>query len=295
MSLALTSGQIPLSARWRTRRRWTKVAGTGLGVVLLTWTLIPIYNMFLLALNSDSPEFSGTIAPIDWDWSGFRAVFTEDYWMLDHFWYRFGNSVYMAVAAMLLTVLLGSLASFSLGRMRLRRSWMITDVALLTYVLPSAFLVIPFNHIMHQYGLADSLWSVIAAMVAFSTPYAILIFHQYGKLIPMELDESAKIDGATPWQIYWRLYMPLMAPALVAVGVYALMMAWNEYIYQLTLITSDRNTTVAVLLEQFFDTDEAPWNYMMAISIIYSLPPIVIYFGLRRFMVSGLTLGGVKG
>jgi multiple sugar transport system permease protein len=148
---------------------------------------------------------------------------------------------------------------------------------------------------MHQYGMVDSLWSVIAAMVAFATPYAILILHQYGKLIPMELDESAKVDGASPWQIYLRIYLPLMAPALVAVGIYALLLAWNEYIYQFLLLSSTRNTTVAVTLDQFWDSDEAPWNYMMAIAIIYSLPPIAIYFALRRFMVAGLTVGGVKG
>jgi multiple sugar transport system permease protein len=166
---------------------------------------------------------------------------------------------------------------------------------LLTYMLPMAFLVIPFVHIMHQYGMSDSLWAVIAAEVTFATPYAILILHQYGKLIPMELDESAKVDGASPFQVYLRIYLPLMAPALVAVGVYALLLAWNEYIYQFLLLSSTRNMTVAVAIDQFFDSDEAPWNYMMAIAIIYSLPPIAIYFGLRRFMVAGLTMGGVKG
>jgi multiple sugar transport system permease protein len=251
--------------------------------------------MILIALDADADEFTGSIIPPDPDFSSFKSVWTEDYWLLEHFWQRFGNSIYLGVATMLLTVLIGSLASFSLGRMRLRKGWMVTDFALLTYVLPTTFLVIPFVHIMHQYGMVDSLWSVIAAMVAFATPYAILILHQYGKLIPMELDESAKIDGASPWQIYLRIYLPLMAPALVAVGVYALLLAWNEYIYQFLLLSSTRNTTVAVMIDQFFDSDEAPWNYMMAIAIIYSIPPIAIYFGLRRFMVAGLTFGGVKG
>ena len=104
----------------------------------------------------------------------------------------------------------------------------------------------------------------------------------------------AKIDGASPLQVYWRIYVPLMAPALVAVGVYALLMAWNEYLYQYLLISSRDNTTVAVAIDQFFDSDEAPWNYMMATALVYSLPPLVIYFGLRRFMVAGLTMGGVK-
>ena len=295
MSIALTRGAPTYRPHYRRRRLWAKVAGIGLGVGLLIWTLLPVYNMVLIALDSDADEFTGSIWPPDPDFSSFASVWNEDYWLLEHFWHRFGNSIYMGVGTMVVTVALGSLTSFALGRMRLRRGWMITDFALLTYVLPTAFLVIPFVHIMHQYGMVDSLWSVIAAMVAFATPYAILILHQYGKLIPMELDESAKVDGASPWQIYLRIYLPLMAPALVAVGVYALLLAWNEYLYQFLLLSSTHSMTVAVALDQFFDSDEAPWNYMMAIAIIYSLPPIAIYFALRRFMIAGLTVGGVKG
>jgi multiple sugar transport system permease protein len=295
MTIALASGQATHRPRHRRRRLLTKAAAVTLGVGLLIWTLLPVYNMLLMALDSDADEFTGSIWPPDPNLDSFRSVWTEDYWLMDHFWHQFGNSLYMGVATMVLTVLIGSLASFSLGRMRLRRGWMVTDFALLTYVLPTAFLVIPFVHIMHKYGLSDSLWAVIAAEVAFATPYAILILHQYGKLIPMELDESAKIDGASPLQVYLRIYVPLMAPALAAVGVYALLLAWNEYIYQYLLLSSTDNMTVAVAINQFFDSDEAPWNYMMAIAIIYSLPPIAIYFGLRRFMVGGLTMGGVKG
>jgi multiple sugar transport system permease protein len=86
-----------------------------------------------------------------------------------------------------------------------------------------------------------------------------------------------------------------MAPALVAVGVYALLLAWNEYLYQYLLVLSMDSATVAVVINQFFNSDEAPWNYMMAIAIVYSLPPIAIYFALRRFMIAGLAMGGVKG
>ena len=148
---------------------------------------------------------------------------------------------------MLLTVLIGSLASFALGRMRLRSGWIVTDFALLTYVLPTAFLVIPFVHLMHRTACRQSVVGDCGE-VTFATPYAILILHQYGKLIPMELDESAKVDGATPLQMYLRIYLPLMAPALVAVGVYALLLAWNEYLYQYLLLSSTRNTTVAVAM-----------------------------------------------
>ncbi len=102
-------------------------------------------------------------------------------------------------------------------------------------------------------------------------------------------------DGASPLQVYLRIYLPLMVPALAAVGVYALLLAWNEYLYQYMLLSSPRDVTVAVAIDQFFDSDEAPWNYMMVVAMVYSLPPIAIYFALRRFMTAGLTMGGVKG
>src|SRR6202045_2043040 len=160
---------------------------------------------------------------------------------------------------------------------------MYEGVSQIAPLLPTAILIIPFVHVMHVYGLSDSLWAVVAAYVAFATPYAVLILHQYGKLLPMELDECARIDGASPVQIYLRIYLPLMTPALVAVGVYALLLAWNDYLYQFMLLSSTRNMTVAAAIDQFFDSDEAPWNYMMAVALVYSLPPIAIYFVLRRF------------
>ena len=272
-----------------------KIAAALFGILLLIWTLLPVYNMVLVALDEEADEFTGAIWPGDPNLDSFASLWNEDNFLLEHFWHRFGNSIELGLATMLLTVAIGSLASFALGRMRLRGSRIIGDLALITYVLPTAFLAIPFVHIMHVYGLIDSLWSVIASQVAFATPYAILILHQYGKLIPLELDESAKVDGATPWQVYRRIYLQLMAPALVAVGVYALLLAWNEYLYQYLLVLSMDSATVAVVINQFFNSDEAPWNYMMAIAIVYSLPPIAIYFALRRFMVAGLALGGVKG
>ena len=293
MSLALTAHRFTLR---RLRRRLPgRLGAAALGIVLLIWTLLPVYNMLLIALDPEADEFTGAIWPEDPNFDSFASVWNEDYWMLEHFWHQFGNSILIGVATMVLTVLIGSLASFVLGRMRLRGSYVIGDIALITYVLPTAFLAIPYVHIMHKYGLTDNVLSVIAAEVAFATPYAILILHQYGKLIPLELDESAKVDGASPWQIYRRIYIPLMAPALVAVGVYAMLLAWNEYLYEYLLVLSTESMTVAVAINQFFNSDGAPWNYMMAITIIYALPPIAIYFVLRRFMVAGLTFGGVKG
>jgi multiple sugar transport system permease protein len=103
------------------------------------------------------------------------------------------------------------------------------------------------------------------------------------------------IDGASPIQVYLRIYLPLMAPALVAVGTYALLLAWNEYLYQFLLLSDKRSMTVPVALAQFLNSDESPWNYMMATAVIYAIPPVAIYYLFRSRMTAGLTLGGVKG
>jgi multiple sugar transport system permease protein len=195
----------------------------------------------------------------------------------------------------ILVLLIGTLTSFSVSRMRIRNGWLITNAALLTYVIPASFLAIPFYLIMQRYGLHNNLWSVIAALVTFATPYAIFIFQEYGRSIPLELDESARIDGASPLQIYFKIYLPLMAPALVAVGTYALLLAWNDYLYQFLLLSNKESMTVPVALAQFLNSDVAPWNYMMATAIIYAIPPIATYYAFRRKMSGGLTLGGVKG
>jgi multiple sugar transport system permease protein len=283
------------SRRYRLRRNLSEAAALALGVVIVIWTLTPIYNMVMVSLESHGDVFTNEIWPATPSLESFWIVITQGYWYLEHFWHQYGNSLYIGVMTVFLTLFIGSLASFSIGRMRIRHGWLLSNAALLTYVIPASFLAIPFYRIMHVYGLSNDLWSVIAAEVTFATPYAIFIFQQYGVSIPIELDEAARIDGASPIQVYLRIYLPLMAPALVAVGTYALLLAWNEYLYQFLLLSSKRSMTVPVALAQFINSDEAPWNYMMATAIIYALPPVAIYYAFRGRMTAGLTMGGVKG
>lgn len=282
----------------RTARRWRIVENTAaavFSVFLMIWTLLPIYNILMVSLEGHSDVFSGAILPPDPSLVGYWVVFTEGYWYLANFWHQFGNSIYVGAATTFLTLMIASLASFSISRLRIRGGWVISNAALMTYVIPASFLAIPFYRIMQNYGLTNNLWSVIAAMVTFATPYAMFIFQQYGRSIPVELDESARIDGASPIQIYFKIYLPLMAPALVAVGTYALLLAWNEYLYQFLMLSDKRAMTVPVALAAFLNSDEAPWNFMMATAVVYALPPVVVYYWFRRRMTSGLTMGGVKG
>jgi len=277
-------------------RRYLAATGTvALSVALVVWTLLPLYNMVLISLEPEGDVFTDHIWPRVVSVESFWGVLTQGHWYLEHFWRQFANSIYMGAMVTILTLVIGSLTSFSIGRMRIRHGWLVSNAALLTYVIPASFLAIPFYRIMQNYGMANNLWSVIAALVAFATPYAFFVLQEYGRSIPIEVDESARIDGASPLQVYLRIYLPLMAPALVAVGTYAMLLAWNEYLYQFLLLSSKSSMTVPVALAQFLSSDQSPWNYMMATAIIYALPPVAIYYAFRRRMTAGLTMGGVKG
>jgi multiple sugar transport system permease protein len=281
---------------YRRRRRLSKIGSALLGILLLFWWLLPVYNMVLIAIDpTGSTEFAGYIWPPAPTLEAFDAVLFQGYWYLRDFWRQFGNSLYIGAATMTLTVVISSLAGFALGRMHLSRGWIVSNAALLIYAVPAYFLIIPYFRLMHTYGLMDNLWAIVAINVTFTAPYALLILQWYGRLIPIELDEAARIDGATPLQVYAQIYIPLMAPALAAVGTYALLVSWNEYLYQFLLLNSPAKKTVAIAIAEFFENDDSPWNLMVAAGLIYSLPPIVAFFALRRFIASGLTMGAIKG
>jgi multiple sugar transport system permease protein len=294
MSVALALPQ-PTRRRYRPRRVLTEAGSVVLGVVILIWSLAPIYNMFLIALDPEEGEieFDGNLWPPEPSLEGFRSVITQEARYLEDFWHQFGTSLYIGLLTMVLTVLIGSLASFAVSRMRLSKGSLLTNAALLTYAIPASFLIVPYFRIMHSYGLSDNPWAVIAAQVTFATPFAILILQLYAILIPFELDDAARVDGASAIQVYLRIYLPLMTPALAVVAVYALLLAWNDYLYQAVLL-SVRNMTLSVTQGQLFADVDAPYNAMMAAGIIYVLPPIALLFALRRYVVAGLTMGDVK-
>jgi multiple sugar transport system permease protein len=284
----------PARGRYRLRRVLTEAGSVVLGIVILIWSLAPVYNMFLIALDPEEGEieFDGNLWPPEPSLEGFRGVITQEARYLESFWHQFGNSLFIGLLTMALTVLIGSLASFAVSRMRLTRGSVLTNAALLTYAIPASFLIVPYFRIMHSYGLSDNLWAVIAAQVTFGTPFAILLLQLYASLIPFELDDAARVDGASFVQVYLRIYLPLMAPALAIVAIYALMLAWNDYLYPAVLLAV-RNMTVAVTQGQLFTDTDAPWNAMMAAAIIYVLPPIMLLFALRRYVVASLTMAEV--
>jgi multiple sugar transport system permease protein len=277
--------------RWnRLRRILTEAGSVILGVVLLIWSLLPVYEMLQIALDPEEGEieFTGNIWPAGFSLDGFRDVVTQQARYLEEFWRQFGNSLYIGLLTMVLTLLIGSLASFAI-RMRLSRGWLLTNAAVFSYAIPASFLIVPFYGITHAYGLGDNHWAVILVEVTFAAPFALLILQLYANLIPAELDDAARIDGASALQVYLLIYLPLMTPALAVVAIYSLLLAWNDYLYPAVLLLP-RNMTIAVTQGQLFADTDAEWNAMMAAAVIYVMPPIALLFMLRRYVVASLTM-----
>lgn len=283
---------------FRLRRDVTEAASVVLGVIILIWSLLPVYNMLLIALDPEEGEveFDGNLWPPTPSLEGFRAVVTQEARYLEDFWHQYGNSLFIGVLTMVLTVAIGSLASFAVSRLRVTRGSVPINVALLTYAIPASFLIVPYYRIMHSYGLSDSLWAVVAAQVAFAAPFALLALQLYGRLVPFELDDAARVDGASAMQIYLRVYLPLMTPALAVVAIYALLLAWNDYLYQSVLLSVE-HLTVSVSQGQLLEDTDAAYNAMMAAAILYLLPPLALLFALRRYVAASLAMGreGVGG
>ena len=264
------------------------------GIPVLLWTLIPVYHMFLFAISERDSATSGRLWPKNPTLQNFEIVFERKHFYLDHFWVQLGNSVFIAAAVGAITLFIATCAAFAISRLKVRGGRTVMNLALFTYFIPAAFLAVPMYKTMSVYGLLNSQWALILAMVTIASPYCIWVLKQASDKLPLELDEAARIDGASPLQLFRLVYLPLMVPSLVAVGTYSLLLAWNEYLYAFLLLSRETDVTLAVALGNFLSADDSPWELLMATGLIYALPPAAIYYAFKRYMVTGLTAGAVK-
>ena len=265
-----------------------------IGIPVLIWTMIPIYHLFLFSISPKEDAFSGKLWPAHPTLNNFSIVFGEKHYFLSHFWLQLWNSTVIAVAVGALTLFIATAAAFSISRLRVKGGRLIMNLALFTYFIPAAFLAVPMYRTMGIYGLLNNHWALILAMVTIASPYAIWVLKQASDKLPVELDEAATMDGATTLQLFRLVYVPLMMPSLVAVGTYALLLAWNEYLYAFLLLSKDTDITLPVALGNFLAADDSPWELLMTTGLIYALPPAAIYYAFKRYMVAGLTAGAVK-
>ena len=265
-----------------------------IGIPVLIWTLLPIYHMVLFALSPRDQATTGKLWPTHPTLSNFDFVLNQKHFYLDHFWIQLWNSLLIAVSVGVLTLFVSTCAAFAISRLKVRGGRTVMNMALFTYFIPAAFLAVPMYKTMGNYGLLNSQWALILAMVTIASPYCIWVLKQASDKLPWELDEAAKMDGATAIQLFRLVYLPLMVPSLVAVGTYALLLAWNEYLYAFLLLSKDTSVTLAVALGNFLSADDSPWELLMTTGLIYAMPPAAIYYTFKRYMVSGLTAGAVK-
>ncbi|ABM57010.1 carbohydrate ABC transporter permease [Verminephrobacter eiseniae] len=280
--------------RWTLRAAVTEARLLLIGIPVLLWTLVPVYHMVLFAISAKDSATSGHLWPENPTLDNFRIVFLQQHFHLDHFWRQLGNSLLIALTVGALTLFVATTAAFAISRLQFRGGRIVMNLALLTYFIPAAFLAVPMYKTMGNYGLLGSRWALILAMVTIASPYCIWVLKQASDKLPYELDEAARIDGASPLQLLRLVYLPLMVPSLVAVGTYALLLAWNEYLYAFLLLSNDKSMTLAVALGNFLSADDSPWELLMATGLIYALPPAAIYYAFKRYMVGGLTAGAVK-
>ena len=265
-----------------------------IGIPLFLWTIVPVYHLFLFAISPRDSATSGRLWPKNPTLDNFAVVFGQKHFYLDHFWLQLGNSVLIAVAVAAITLFVATTAAFAISRLKVPGGRTVMNLALFTYFIPAAFLAVPMYKTMGNYGLLNNQWALILAMVTIASPYCIWVLKQASDKLPWELDEAARIDGASPLQLFRLVYLPLMLPSLVAVGTYALLLAWNEYLFAFLLLSNDKSLTLSVALGSFLSADDSPWELLMATGFIYALPPAAIYYAFKRYMVGGLTAGAVK-
>jgi multiple sugar transport system permease protein len=169
------------------------------------------------------------------------------------------------------------------------------SAVLITYLVPPSILFTPLYAQVRNLGLADSLLGLIVTYPSFTVPFVTWLLMGYFESIPVELEESAMIDGATRFGAFWRVVLPLAAPGLLAAALFAFTQAWNEFLYALVFITNVKLRTLPVGLSTFITGDVYGWGYLMAGAVLTTLPVIAAYVYLQKYMVEGLTAGSVKG
>jgi multiple sugar transport system permease protein len=259
---------------------------------LLIIVLFPFYWMTITSLKSEDQMRSLVSmfwpSPVVFD--NFHQLLTRTDFVA---W--FANSAVVAVSSTLLATAIGTLGAYALARLRFLGRAFMSSAVLITYLVPPSILFIPLYAQMRTLGLADSRAGLIAAYPSFTVPFVTWLLMGYFQSIPEELEEAAMIDGATRFGAFRRIILPLAAPGVLAAALFAFTQAWNEFLYALVFITSVKLRTLPVGLSTFITGDVYGWGYLMAGAVLTTLPVIAAYIYLQKYMVEGLTAGGVKG
>ncbi|MCO8274700.1 ABC transporter permease subunit [Actinoplanes sp. TRM 88003] len=277
------------------RRTSSLVSGLGSGIALaglLAFVLGPLYWIAVTAFKTEGQVVARVddLWPTPWTLEQFTALFTNQPFGR---WYL--NTLMVSAASTVVALLCAVLAGYALARLRFRGAQGFTVTVLLTYVMPGALLFIPLYQLLISFRVTDSLWSLVLTYPTFTLPFATWLLTGYFASIPVDLEEAAMVDGASRLQAFGRVVLPLAKPGLLAVALFTLTNAWNEFLFAFVFITKDEYKTLPVGMQSMIAGDVVPQGQLAAASLLVSIPVVVMYAFGQRFLTEGLTAGAVKG
>lgn len=206
----------------------------------------------------------------------------------------FLNSYVVAGSVTILTLLVAIQAAYAFSRFEFRGKRILNVVIVSVQAVPPITLLIPYFGLMVALGLYNSYAGLILTYMVFTLPYAIIMMTGYFNTLPKELDEAVRVDGAGSMTALWRILVPISVPGIVSVGIYTFMIAWNEYLFALTLTRSIDMRTVPIGIQLLMGQHSYDWNQIMAMSVLGSIPVLILFLFFQRYFISGLTAGSVK-
>ena len=262
-----------------------------LGAVIL-FELLPFYFIFVTAFktNYQIQQIESMFWPNPWTLDHFRYLFTQIPFVN---WYW--NTIVVTAVSVTVSVLASSLGAYGLVRLKWRGSGVLGTSVLISYLMPAALMFIPLYVILSQLRLLNTPYALMLTYPTAVLPFATWLMMGYYRSIPEELEDAAMIDGCTRFGAFFRVVLPLVRPALLAVSLFSVTQAWNEFLYAYMFLRSTEVFTLPVGLAQLIVGDVQPWGVLMAASLLTAGPVVVIYMLGQRFMVAGLTAGSVKG
>lgn len=265
---------------------------TYLGLAVgLVFAGFPILWMFFTSLKSNTEIFAlpPRLLPDEFTTVAYASIFSDPVKIR-----FFLNSYLVAGAVTLLTVLIAILTSYGFSRYSFRFKNTLNVFIISTQTVPPITLLIPYFGMVVAFGIFDSYFALILTYLVFTLPYAILLMTGYMNTLPRELDEAVLVDGGSSWTALWRVIVPLSVPGIVATSVYTFLLAWNEFLFALTLTKSMSKRTVPIGIELLMGQHAFQWNEMMAMSVLGSLPLLILYLFAQRYFLAGMTAGSVK-
>ncbi len=264
----------------------------GLLAIYILVVSFPFYYMVLTSLRAQKDVYNkeAMLVPVNLILDNYGIVIGSTNLTI---WLT--NSVTVGVVSSAIAVVIGTMAAYSLARLRFFGSTTLARSVLFMYLVPSSLLFIPLFLIINNIGLRNSLWALILTYLTFNVPFCTWMLLGYFRTIPIELEDAARIDGCSRMGVLGRIILPLSAPGLVTAFIFSFTNSWNEFLYAAVMTSRSDLRTIPVGLYSFQIADILLWGQLMAAAILATVPVLVLYMLVQRFVVQGLTAGSVKG